>query len=109
MIMFEEEMLKGNFVICECLDCKNIIWPPSDLCNICFKEGVWRSASKNGKIIEFSKQDGSFFCIGEFENKIRIIGKLDTEKSPNNGMMIKLTKFGIKNGNYNFTFEPMTA
>ena len=109
MIKFEEEMIKGNFVINECQDCKNIIWPPSELCNICFKQGIWRNASKIGKIIEFSKKDDSFFCIGEFETKIRIIGKLDGKTSPHTGMKIKLTNCGMKNGNYNFTFESMTA
>lgn len=106
MITFEEELLKGNFVICECKKCETIVWPPSDTCNVCFNHVIWRSASKIGKIIEFSKKEDSFFCIGEFENKIRILGTLDMKKSPNNGMSIRLTYCGIKDGNYAFTFVP---
>jgi uncharacterized OB-fold protein len=39
---FETELKKGNLVISECNDCKQIVWPPSEFCNQCFNENSWR-------------------------------------------------------------------
>ena len=97
---FESEVKAGNFVTSECINCNKIVWPPSDYCDNCFKEVNWRKVSTDGTIIELSKQDKDVFCITEFENKIRVMGKLDAEiDMVKPGQAVKLTKclFNDKN------------
>ena len=77
MNKFETELKAGNFVTSECSYCKKIVWPPSDYCNNCFNEVNWRKVSENGTIVELSRKENDVFCITEFENKIRVMGKLD--------------------------------
>ena len=101
MNKFEAELKAGNFVTSECPDCKKIVWPPSDYCDRCFKEVNWRKVSENGTIIELSRKENDVFCITEFENKIRVMGKLDTEiNTAKPGQTVKLTRcsFNEKNG-----------
>ena len=100
MNKFEAELKAGNFVTSECPDCKKIVWPPSDYCDRCFKEVNWRKVSENGIIIELSRKENDVFCITEFENKIRVMGKLDTEiNTAKPGQTVKLTRclFNDKN------------
>ena len=109
MNKFEAELKAGNFVTSECTYCNKIVWPPSDYCDNCFKEVNWRKVSNNGTIIELSKKENDVFCITEFENKIRVMGKLDAEiHVARPGQVVKLTKclfndknsffFSLKNG-----------
>ena len=98
MNKFEEELRVGNFVTSECLYCAKIDWPPSAYCNNCFKNVSWRKVSPNGKLIEWSKKNNDIFCIAEFENSIRVIGKLDSKNViPKPGQLIKLTKCTLNN------------
>ena len=93
MNKFETELKSGNFVTSECTYCNKIVWPPSDYCDRCFKEVNWRKISKNGTIIELSRKDDNVFCITEFENKIRVMGKLNAEiHMTKPGQTVKLTK-----------------
>jgi uncharacterized OB-fold protein len=93
MTKFDDELRSGNFVTSHCIHCKKIVWPPSDYCNKCFRNVDWRNVSLNGKLIEWSKKGNDFFCIIEFENIIRIIGKLETKNStPKPGQIVKLEK-----------------
>ena len=90
MNKFESEVMAGNFVTSECIDCNKIVWPPSNYCDNCFKEVNWRKVSSNGKLIEWSKKNNDIFCIAEFENTIRVIGKLDTKNIiPKPGQLLK--------------------
>ena len=101
MNKFETELKAGNFVTSECTNCDKIVWPPSDYCDNCFKQVNWRKVSIDGTIIELSKQEDDVFCITEFENKIRVMGKLDAEiHMAKPGQTVKLTKcsFNDKNG-----------
>ncbi|MFB5605735.1 MAG: Zn-ribbon domain-containing OB-fold protein [Nitrosarchaeum sp.] len=98
---FESELKKGNFIISECKDCKKIVWPASEFCNRCFKEVFWRKASSEGKIIEFSKQNDTYFCIVEIENTIKIMGKI-LSGIPNIGENVKINRCGIKDGSHYF-------
>ena len=100
MNKFETELKAGNFVTSECSYCKKIVWPPSDYCDYCFKEVNWRKVSENGTIVELSRKENNVFCITEFENKIRVMGKLDAEiHMAKPGQTVKLTKclFNDKN------------
>jgi hypothetical protein len=98
---FESELKKGNFVIAECKYCQKIVWPPSEFCNQCFGEVLWRKGSSEGKIIEFSKQNKDYFCLVEIENAIKIIGRISSG-IPNIGQLVKIEKCGIKDENYYF-------
>ena len=93
MNKFETELKAGNFVTSECTYCNKIVWPPSDYCDICFKEVNWRKVSESGTIIELSRKKNDVFCITEFESKIRVMGKLDTKiNTVKPGQTVKLTK-----------------
>ena len=96
MNRFDDELKKGNFVTSECTNCKKIVWPPSNYCNNCFKHVNWRRISLYGKIIEWSKNDNDIFCITEFENTIRTIGKLDENNTHlKSGQTVRLTRCGL--------------
>jgi len=100
MNKFETELKAGNFVTSECIQCNKIVWPPSDYCDNCFNEVNWRKVSKNGRIVEVSRKEDDIFCIAEFENKIRVMGKLNAEiNMVKPGHAVKLTKclFNDKN------------
>ena len=101
---FESELEKGNFVIGKCSKCNKITWPPSEYCSNCFGKINWRKSDGVGTILEFSKNDDSFFCLVEFEKKIRILGTLDsTSKPPEIHKKVKIQKCQIDGNNYNFT------
>ena len=99
---FDEELKKGNFLICKCSKCNQTVWPPQDFCNLCFGETIWKNSNKIGKILEFSKDDGGYFCLVEIEDKIRILGRLGNGKAPEINSKVKIEKCGIKDGNYSF-------
>lgn len=99
----ESEIKKGNFVVGECSNCKKTVWPPSRYCNVCFGDVVSKKISSKGKILEFSKQDETYFCLAEF-NEVKIIGKT-TGGTPKNNQFVSMVKCGINNGNYFFEFE----
>ena len=104
MSIFETELKKGNFVIPECPACKELVWPPSDYCSLCFGELKWKKSDRIGKILEYSRKEDTFFCLAEFEKKIRIIGTLKTNlKHPDIGKKVKLDSCSINGMNYNFT------
>lgn len=98
---FDSELKKGNFVVAECIDCQKIVWPPSEFCNKCFKEVTWRKGSHEGRIIEFSRQNSSYFCLVEIEKSIRIIGKL-SKGNPIVGQQVRIEKCGMDDESYNF-------
>ena len=105
MNKFESELKAGNFVTSECTYCDRIVWPPSDYCNICFKEVSWRKVSESGIIVELSRKENDVFCITEFESKIRVMGKLNTKiNAAKPGQTVKLTKC-LSNGKNCFFFS----
>jgi uncharacterized OB-fold protein len=90
MNRFEQELKNNNFVCSECSKCKHLVWPPSDFCNKCFGDVMWRSISKKATLVEISKKDGKQFCIGEFENRIRVFGTLEGKTDVVPGQLITL-------------------
>lgn len=104
MTVFEDELRNGNFVVGDCSNCKNIVWPPNDYCNNCFSHVTWRKITPNGKLLEFSKKDEIIFGIVELEEKIRVVGRLDiNSKDIRNGQFVKLASCNYENGP-KFTF-----
>jgi len=105
MNKFKSELKKGNFVCSECVKCNKLVWPPSDFCNRCFHDVIWRQVSVNGRLVEFSEKDSNIFCIGEFENTIRVMGTLKANVGDIKiGQEIKLAKCGF-NGHEKFIFK----
>ncbi len=104
--IFESELKKGEFIIPECPACMHVVWPPSDYCSLCFGKVNWRKSERIGNILEYSKKGDIFFCLAEFEKKIRIIGSLQVDsKQPEIGKMVKLETLGIDGTTYNFTMS----
>ena len=101
---FESEIKKGNFVVGECIKCKKTVWPPSDYCNRCFGEIIIKKGPREGKIIEFSKENKNYFCLAEFEKEVKIMGKISSG-IPQNNQLVKIAECGIKDGNYFFEFS----
>jgi len=97
---FESELKQGRFVISECSKCKKVIWPPNEICNSCFGDAVWKEGPNQGKVLEFSKKDGVYFCLVEFSDGIRFIGSL--EENPEIGQNVKIKHFSVIDGNYSF-------
>ena len=99
---FEEELSKGIFMISTCPKCEQTIWPPNEICSKCFGPAKWEKGSEFGKIIEFSQKNEEYFCLGEFDKGVKIMGSLSAKSKPEIGQKIRLTKAEINNGNYNF-------
>ncbi len=97
---FESELKNGNFCIPECIECKEIVWPPTDFCSKCFGKISLKRGDFEGKILEFSKKEDEFFCVVEFYEKIRIMAKM--LQTPKIGDSVKISKCGISDGSYFF-------
>lgn len=98
---FESELKKGKFTVTECNNCKKTIWPPSDFCNICFNQTILRHCNLNGKILEYSKHQGKYFCLVVFEKTVIVFAEI-ISGIPEVGRVVTLEECGIKNGNYFF-------
>ncbi|MGV7226194.1 MAG: hypothetical protein ACQ9CV_04660 [Nitrosopumilus sp.] len=97
---FEDKLQNGEFCIPECSECKNIVWPPSGICNNCFGNVLLKKGEFEGKIIEFSRENENYFCMVEFEKTIRIMAH--SLQVPKVGQTVLISNCGIKNGNYFF-------
>ncbi len=102
---FEEGVQNNQFVCSECAKCNALVWPPNEFCSMCFGKVHWRQVSKKGKLVEYSKEKNTFFCIAEFEKSIRIMGQLETGlKSPQIGQDLELVLCSQK-GKEKFLFQ----
>jgi len=92
MNKFEQELKNNNFLCSYCNACNKLVWPPSDFCNKCFGEVIWRPVSRFAKLIEFSNKDNEFFCIAEFEDDIKVMGSIESISEPQIGQRLFLVK-----------------
>jgi len=92
MTRFEQELKNNNFLCSQCTKCNKLVWPPNDFCNKCFSNVVWRPVSRFAKIVEFSSNDKELFCIAEFEDGIRVMGKVENASGLKVGQSLLLTK-----------------
>ncbi len=97
---FESELTAGKFCIPECIECKKIVWPPSEFCSYCFGDVHLKKGDFKGKIIEFSRQNDHFFCMVEFEDTVRVMTKM--AKTPEIGQSVRISNCGMNNGEYFF-------
>ena len=105
MNKFETELLNGNFVISNCINCKQVVWPPSNYCNICHNETKWSNSKQVGKIIEFSKKNSSYFGMIELKEKIRVMGEIFSNDEPKIGQNVTMKAFFDTRPHYSFTVE----
>ena len=105
MTRFDEELKKGVFQICYCQKCSHVIWPPNDKCPICHNDSNWKESNNVGKIVEFSKNDSSYFGIVELEEKIRILGKILSKNEPVIGQDVKMSAKYDNGPQYTFSVE----
>lgn len=91
MNKFEQELKNNKFVCSECPKCRHLVWPPSDFCNQCFGDVIWRPVSNKATLLEVSKKNEKYFCIGEFEKSIRVFGTLEggTDFTPGQFITLK--------------------
>jgi uncharacterized OB-fold protein len=104
MNRFENELKSGNFIVSECLNCKQIVWPSSDFCNVCYNITKWRNTDNIGVIIEFSKKNNDFFGLIEVEQNLRVMGKIISNKIPEINQKVKLKECSF-NKTPKFIFE----
>ena len=97
---FESELSQGLFTIPECAECKKTVWPPAEFCSDCFGKTRLKKGVFEGKIVEFSKQDDSYFCLVEFENTVKIMAKM--QEIPKINQTVKISKCGISDEGYFF-------
>lgn len=106
MNFFESKLNQGILVFSYCTSCNDVVWPASDYCNRCMGKVVWKNSDGIGKIIEFSKKNGDYFCLAEFEGKIRIIGRLrNNSRLPEIGKKVLMDSCKIKDKNYEFIMK----
>ena len=105
MSKFEQELRNGNFVCSECLKCNKLVWPPSDFCNKCFGNVTWRSISRTAKLVEFSRKNDEYFCIAEFENQVRVMGRVESVSNLQVGQTLSLVRCDY-DGKEKFVFRP---
>ena len=92
MTKFEQELKNNNFSCSYCTKCNKPVWPPNDFCNRCFNTVIWRPVPRSAKLIEFSSKNNEFFCIAEFEDGIRVMGKIENASGLKIGQSLSLVK-----------------
>lgn len=106
MNQFEQELKNNNFVCSSCLKCNKLVWPPSDFCNLCFGDVVWKKVARNATLIEFSRDANEVFCIAEFEGGIRIMGSIKNSSDLKVGQSLTLVRCNY-DGKEEFVLEPV--
>jgi len=104
MNKFEQELKNNNFTCSECKKCDKLVWPPSDFCNKCFGDVMWRPLSRTAKLVEFSHKNDEYFCIAEFEDQIRIMGTIENVENLQVGQTLNLVKCDY-DGKEKFVFQ----
>ena len=106
MTRFEQELKNNIFVSSFCTRCNKRVWPPSDICNSCFGNTVWKPVTKTAKLIEFSRKNDEIFGIVEFEGGIRVMGRIMTVSDPKIGQMLNLIECNY-DGKAKFVLAPI--
>lgn len=104
MTKFEEELKKNNLVCSQCEKCKKIVWPPSDFCNKCFGDVIWKPLNRTARLIEFSCKGDEYFCIAEFEGNIKVMGRIENPSNLQVGQYLILEKCDF-DGKERFVFR----
>ena len=105
MTFFEEQLKKGIFQISYCEKCNDKIWPPKEICHMCFNKCEWKKSANIGKIIEFSKKDSIYFGLVEIDHGIRIMGKISSSSTPETGQIVIMNASFDSKPHYSFIVE----
>ena len=105
MTFFEERLKQGVFQISYCEKCNDKIWPPNEICHVCFNKSEWRKSKNIGKIIEFSKKDSTYFGLVEIDYGIRIMGKISSSSTPETGQIVTMNASFDSKPHYSFIVE----
>ncbi|NHH98156.1 hypothetical protein DYY66_2056 [Candidatus Nitrosotalea sp. FS] len=106
MTRFEQELKNNVFVSSFCTRCNKQVWPPSDMCNSCFGNIIWKPVTRIAKLIEFSRKGDEIFGIVEFENNIRVMGRIVTTSALHAGQMLNLIECDY-DGKAKFVLAPI--
>jgi len=104
MNKFQNELVKGNFVISKCEKCNKNVWPVNDFCDNCFSSVTWVSGSRSARIIEYSKKNDNWFCLVETDDHVRMLGTLKSDNEPNIEQKVLLDECFFDKKPY-FTFK----
>ncbi|MFQ5968876.1 MAG: Zn-ribbon domain-containing OB-fold protein [Nitrososphaerales archaeon] len=108
---FIESLNAGRLVTSKCLECKNIIWPPSNVCPTCVSDRIeWVGIDANGKLVELSESfltnEPSVFGLVELDNGIRLMAKIvGSNAKLKKGNNVKMTKCGLEKNEVYFEFQ----
>ena len=105
MTFFEEQLKQGIFQISYCEKCDEKIWPPNEICHVCFNKSEWKKSQNLGKIIEFSKKDSTYFGLVEIDHGIRIMGEISSTSIPKTGQSVTMNVSFDYKPNYSFIVE----
>ena len=106
MNKFERELKNNNFVSSFCTGCNKHVWPPSDFCNSCFGNTVWKPVTRTAKLIEFSRNGDEIFGIVEFEGSIRVMGRIISSSNLQIGQLLTLLECNY-DGKAKFVLTPI--
>ena len=106
MNKFEQELKNNAFVSSFCTRCNKQVWPPSDICNSCFGNAVWKPVTRTAKLIEFSRKGDEIFGIVEFEGCIRVMGRIMATPNLQIGQMLNLIECNY-DGKAKFVLAPI--
>jgi len=114
MQKFIESLKAGKLTTSKCLSCKNIIWPPSNVCPKCLSDSIeWVEVGSTGKLLDFSESlmgnKPVIFGIVELDENIRVLGRIICNDSSEvkKGIDVKLVKCGIENNDVYYEFQPI--
>lgn len=114
MSSFKESLKMGKLTTSKCLSCKNLLWPPNDICPKCLSNDIeWIELSSNGKLLDFSESlmgnKPVIFGIVELDENIRLLGRIicDDSIEVRKGIGVKLVKCGMENNDVFYEFQPI--
>lgn len=102
-LIFIENIQKGNFVLPYCKRCGKNIWPPSDICRLCFSTlSIENCTNKIGKILEISEpkilndNNKNILMIVVDINQIVLLGSIFFNQNTNKSSKLKYKQVKIK-------------
>ena len=118
---FESALRQGAFEIPVCDACHSAVWPPSDFCSRCLGTVSLRGADPGlqmrGRIVGVSEDTGRagsargadgmmrFFCLVEFDQKIRVVAGLSSVARPGVGSRVVLRSCGLSPNGGGYIFD----
>lgn len=101
---FESKQGRIDLPVSRCPACNVVVWPKSEFCSLCLGDTVRENGQTNGTILAFSSRNGSYFCVAEMGDSLRIVGRLGAGM-PRIGQPVRLCGYGIRDGRYFFDLE----